>query len=213
MQCRNLLGFKEENFMEYRAITSENFYYNEMKKVARAVVENPAILEELREYLLEKDLMDSTSEYNFKKKLGAVKKRINVLTPELIKSMAEEDPNIGRFINFYSILLNERIILEFMDEVVKPKYYGYDSHLYESEIIGFILEKGDHSEKVHGWSEAAKKKMAVKIKNFMKEAGYLLEEKGELVITRPIIPYDIIEMIGYRGHKNILAAMLYEDRR
>jgi len=198
--------------MEYRAITSESFYYNEIKKVARAVVENPGIVEELREYLLENDLMDSTSEYNFKKKLGAVKKRIKVLTPELLKSIAEEEPNIGKFINFYSILLNERIILEFMDELIKPKYYGYDSHLSEKEIIGFILEKGDHSEKIQGWSEAAKKKMVVKIKNFMKEAGYLLEEKGELIITRPMIPYDILEVIGYRGHKNILAAMLYEDR-
>ena len=199
--------------MEYRAITSENFYYKEIKKVARAIVETPEILENLREYLLENDLLDCSSEYNFKKKFSSINKRIKALSSDLIKILAEEDQNIGKFMNFYAILLNERIILEFMDEVIKPKYYGYDSHLSESEIIGFILEKGDHSEKINSWSDSAKKKMAVKIKNFIKEAGYLLEEKGELIITRPIIPYDILEVIGYRGHKNILAAMLYEDRR
>ena len=197
--------------MEYRAITKENFYLKEIKNTCRLILKNPEITSEnLKLSLKESDSLEASSEENFKTKFMSINRRIPALTPTLQKFLIEKSIENSSFINLYSILSVERLIAEFMDEVVKNKYYNYDYSVYEKDFREFILSKDEQSEKVNNWFEASKKKMIVKIKNFLIEGGFLKKEKdGSFKIVKPIIDEDIIREIQENGNKEILKIMLY----
>lgn len=197
--------------MEYRAITKENFYLKEIKNTCRLLLKNPEITSEnLKLSLKENDSLEVISEENFKTKFMSINKRISILTPNLQKFLIEKNVENSSFINLYSILSVERIIAEFMDEIIKNKYYNFDYNVYEKDFREFILSKEEQSEKVNNWSEATKKKILTKIKTFLIEAGFLKKEKnGSFKIIKPIISEDIITEIKENGNDEILKIMLY----
>lgn len=194
--------------MEYKSITGENFYYPELKSAARYLLKN-GNMENMREVFREEDILDCISESNFQKKFLSISKRLKHLTEELKYQLVNGDSNIGKFITLYTILSSERILLEFADEVISYKYKHYDYYLRESDIHNFIKLKSEQSEVVEGWSEAGKKKMVVKIKNFFGEGGFIHKEEEKLYkIVRPVILSEIIEEMK-KENKRVVQAMLY----
>lgn len=195
--------------MRYRAITAENFYFTEIKRACKFLLRNKDI-ENMREEFKERDILDVTSPSNFQKKYSAVSRRLAYLTDELKEYLVNSDSQTGKVINLYTILCTERIILEFVDEVIKEKYHTYDYLIYQKDFNRFIEFKADQSDVIRNWSEASKKRIVVKIKNFLIEGGLLTKvEDGKYKITRPIILPEIREEIHRNGEKKVLKAMLY----
>jgi len=195
--------------MKYRGITGENFYFLELKRAVKYVLKYPEI-ENYKESFRSEDILDCKSESNFNKKYSTVNKRMQYLTFNLKENLNEVDVVTGKFINLYAILCSERIIAEFMDEVIKEKYKVFDYYIKDLDFKKFMELKADQSEIVDNWTEAGKKKMIVKIKNFILEGGFLVKEGDKLYkIVRPIVFTDIIDEIKENGNKKILAAMLY----
>lgn len=195
--------------MKYRGITGENFYFLELKRAVKYVLKHPEI-ENYKESFRSEDILDCKSESNFNKKYSTVNKRMQYLTFKLKENLNEVDVVTGKFINLYAILCSERIIAEFMDEVIKEKYKVFDYYIKDLDFKKFMELKADQSEIVDNWTEAGKKKMIVKIKNFILEGGFLVKEGDKLYkIVRPIVFTDIIDEIKENGNKKILAAMLY----
>ncbi|MGK4198064.1 BrxA family protein [Fusobacterium sp. HC1336] len=196
--------------MEYRVIPEENFYLKEIKNVCKVLLNQEVNFENLKEYLKKSDSLEASSENNFTKKFKSISKRIFSLTPTLQKFLVEKSIENSRFINLYSILCVERIIAEFMDEVIKNKFYNFNYIVYEKEFREYIMYKGEQEEKVNNWSEASKKKMITKIKNFLVEGGFLKKESdGSFKIIKPIIDEEVIKEIKENGSKKILEIMLY----
>lgn len=195
--------------MKYRSITGENFYYQELKSAARYLLKNPNV-EDTRKTFKEEDILDCTSESNFKKKFQTIDKRIKYLTEELKYQLVNGNSNVGKFITLYTILCAERLLLEFADEVISDKYRHYDYLLKESEIQSFMDLKSEQSEIIEKWSEAGKKKMIVKIKNFFTEGGFLYKEEEKLYkIVKPVILSEIIDDMKNEGNRSVVKAMLY----
>lgn len=195
--------------MKYRAITSENFYFIEMKKACKYLLKNKNI-EDMRKAFKEEDILDVRSLSNFQKKYLTINRRLGYLTEELKRYLVESDSSTGRAINLYTILCSERIVLEFADEVLKEKYMLYDYIISQTEFTKFLRRKEEQSEVIKNWSEGSKKKVIVKLKNFLLEGGLLTKVKeGEYKINRPIILPEIREEIIKAGKKGVLAAMLY----
>ena len=195
--------------MKYRAITSENFYLTEIRSVARALIRDWSRKEKLKEFLLDENLLDADTESNFNKKFLSISKRINGLPKKLIELMSEEDSDIGRFLNLYAICSCERIIFEFMNEVIRNKYRVSDYYFFESDFREFMIQKSEEDDTVNSWSEAGKKKVIVKIKNFLIEGNFLRKEEEHYRIIKPIIPNYILNILEEYGDNKILKAMLY----
>lgn len=195
--------------MRYRAITGENFYFVELKRASKYVLEYPEI-ENYKESFRNEDILDCKSESNFNKKYQTINKRIKYLTFNLKESLNEVDVVTGKFINLYTILCSERIIAEFMDEVIKEKYRLFDYYVKDLDFEKFMELKADQSEIVDNWTQAGKKKMITKMKNFILEGGFLIKESDKSYkIVKPIVFNDIIDEIKINGNKKILNAMLY----
>ncbi|WP_339067285.1 BrxA family protein [Fusobacterium animalis] len=194
--------------MEYRAITAENFYLIEMKNTCKFILENK-IEEDLKKMLKANNILETVSESNFSKKFNTINKRLKSLTDNLKKQIVNTDLTSARFINLYSILCNERFILEFLEEVVKEKYDNYDYYIKESDFSNYMETKSEQSKVIQNWTAEGKRKMLVKVKNFLTEGGYLEKNKDAYKIIKPIVDLAVIDEIKENGNEKILKIMFY----
>ena len=194
--------------MEYRAITAENFYLIEMRNTCKFILENKTE-EDLKNLLKANNILETVSESNFSKKFNTINKRLKFLTDNLKKQIVNTDLTSARFINLYSILCNERFILEFLEEVVKEKYDNYGYYIKESDFSNYMETKSEQSKVIQNWTAEGKRKMLVKVKNFLTEGGYLEKNKDGYKIIKPIIDLAVIDEIKENGNKKILKIMFY----
>ena len=194
--------------MEYRAITAENFYLIEMRNTCKFILENKTE-EDLKNLLKANNILETVSESNFSKKFNTINKRLKSLTDNLKKQIVDTDLASVRFINLYSILCNERFILEFLEEVVKEKYDNYDYYIKESDFSNYMETKSEQSKVIQNWTAEGKRRMLIKVKNFLTEGGYLEKNKAGYKIIKPIIDLAVIDEIKENGNKKILKIMFY----
>lgn len=194
--------------MEYRAITAENFYLIEMRNTCKFILENK-VEEDLKKMLKANNILETVSESNFSKKFNTINKRLKSLTDNLKKQIVNTDLTSARFINLYSILCNERFILEFLEEVVKEKYDNYDYSIKESDFSNYMETKSEQSKVIQNWTAEAKRRMLIKVKNFLTEGGYLEKNKEDYKIIKPIVDLAVIDEIKENGNKKILKIMFY----
>ena len=194
--------------MEYRAITAENFYLIEMKNTCKFILKNK-VEEDLKKLLKINNILESVSESNFSKKFNTINKRLKSLTDNLKKQIVDTDLTSARFINLYSILCNERFILEFLEEVVKEKYDNYDYYIKEGDFSNYMETKSEQSKVIQNWTAEGKRKMLVKVKNFLTESGFLEKNKDGYKIIKPIVDLAVIDEIKENGNKKILKIMFY----
>ena len=194
--------------MEYRAITAENFYLIEMRNTCKFILENK-VEEDLKKLLKINNILETVSESNFSKKFNTINKRLKSLTDNLKKQIVDTDLTSARFINLYSILCNERFILEFLEEVVKEKYDNYDYYIKESDFSNYMETKSEQSKVIQNWTAEAKRRMLIKVKNFLTEGGYLEKNKEDYKIIKPIVDLAVIDEIKENGNEKILKIMFY----
>ena len=194
--------------MEYRAITAENFYLIEMRNTCKFILENKTE-EDLKNLLKANNILETVSESNFSKKFNTINKRLKCLTDNLKKQIVDTDLASAKFINLYTILCNERFILEFLEEVVKEKYDNYDYSIKESDFLNFMETKSEQLKVIQNWTTEGKRRMLIKVKNFLIEGGYLEKNKDGYKIIKPIIDLAVIDEIKENGNKKILKIMFY----
>ena len=194
--------------MEYRAITAENFYLIEMKNTCKFILKNK-LEEDLKNLLKINNILETVSESNFSKKFNTINKRLKSLTDNLKKQIVDTDLASAKFINLYSILCNERFILEFLEEVVKEKYDNYSYYIKESDFSNYMETKSEQSKVIQNWTTEGKRKMLVKVKNFLTKGGYLEKNKDGYKIIKPIVDLAVIDEIKENGNKKILKIMFY----
>ena len=194
--------------MEYRAITAENFYLIEMRNTCKFILENK-VEEDLKNLLKTNNILETVSESNFSKKFNTINKRLKSLTDNLKKQVVDTDLTSARFINLYSILCNERFILELLEEVVKEKYNNYDYSIKESDFSNYMETKSEQSKVIQNWTAEGKRKMLVKVKNFLTEGGFLEKNKDSYKIIKPIVDLAVIDEIKENGNEKILKIMFY----
>ena len=194
--------------MEYRAITAENFYLIEMKNTCKFILENK-VEEDLKNLLKANNILETVSESNFSKKFNTINKRLKSLTDNLKEQIVDIDLASARFINLYSILCNERFILEFLEEVVKEKYDNFDYSIKESDFSNYMETKSEQSKVIQNWTAEGKRRMLIKVKNFLTEGGYLEKNKDGYKILKPIVDLAVIDEIKENGNEKILKIMFY----
>ncbi|WP_315523860.1 BrxA family protein [Fusobacterium massiliense] len=194
--------------MEYRAITAENFYLIEMKNTCKFILENK-LEEDLKNLLKINNILETVSESNFSKKFNTINKRLKCLTDNLKKQIVDTDLASAKFINLYSILCNERFILEFLEEVIKEKYDNFDYYIKESDFSNYMESKSEQSKVIQNWTAEGKRKMLVKVKNFLTEGGYLEKNKDGYKILKPIVDLAVTDEIKENGNEKILKIMFY----
>lgn len=195
--------------MIYRAILEEAFLNLEMIQVAQ-YMKNKKI-DDLRQVLLKEEILDYSSANNLKRKVGSLIKRFNSLDSTLIEELGEGDIATTEFITFYSIVKNEKILFDFLSEVIYSNYIKLKKYVSKEEIDNFMLEKARQVEEVNNWTEGTKKRMKSKIVEFSIKGGYLKKEKNDYTIIFPSVSKKTVEHIR-KIESNELVSMLFLEK-
>jgi|GEM_PF-360651 len=200
--------------MLYRVIPLEGFMNLEMIQLAQ-YINNRNIdvlkIDHLKKTLLEEDVLDYSSPNNLQRKIGILLKRFRVLDTVLIKELAEADISTTEFITFYSILKNERLLFDFLNEIIFDNFIKLKKYISKEEIENFMLEKARQVEEVNSWSDSSKNRMKNKLIEFSIRAGYLKKNKGDFTILLPSVSRKTREHIE-NIESNQLVSMLFLEK-
>lgn len=195
--------------MVYRAILDESFLNLEMIQVAQNIKGKDIL--DLRKLLLEGDILDYSSQNNLKRKSGSLVKRFLVLDEFLLNQLTDADISTTEFITFYSIVKNERIIFDFLNEIIFSNYIKLKKYITKDEIDNFIIEKARQVEEVNKWTDATKQRMKNKIIEFSMKGGYLKKGDSDYTIIFPSVSKKTVEHIK-KIESDELSAILFLEK-
>ncbi len=187
--------------MVYRAIVSESFWHLEMIQTAINIKDKN--IEDLRKYIIEGDFLDYSSANSYKRKIGTIVKRFSVLDKVLIEELVEADSKTTEFINFYSIIKNEKLFYDFLNELIFSNFMKLKKYITKEEINTFMNEKARQIEAVNNWTESSRKRMKSKIVEFCIKGGYIQKEKEDYSIKIPSVNKRVREHLANIETKEI----------
>ncbi len=195
--------------MIYRVIPLEGFLNLEMIQVAKHI--NGKVVDDFRKTLLENDVLDSSSANNLKRKVGILLKRFAVLDEILIDELANADIATTEFITFYSVLKNEKLLFDFLNETIYNNYIKLKKYITKEEIDSFMIEKARQVQEINNWTEDSKNRMKNKVLEFSIKGGYLKKEKNDYTIIFPSVSRRTVEHIR-KIESNELVSMLFLEK-
>lgn len=174
--------------LEYSSkLTGESFLMYEFKIIAKLKKEGYSD-KDIRRMVLEENLFQYKYKSSISIRLTPLIHRINIIDDNLINMLLVDPLGDGAIINLYAIMKNNRLVFEFMSEVVRERITTNDLYLEKEDINIFIKEKKEQSEVVGKWADATIAKIKQVIFRILKEAGLLEDIKtGKLsrLIIRP----------------------------
>ena len=183
------------------AITSELFWVQEARTVARLKVEGKTN-EEVLKLSLEDNIFAAPS-YDRKRKIAnTVSHRLDTLPEDLIKLMATCDIDVARLINLLAIMQSNDLFNDFMIEVFKNKKILGVKEVNSNDVKKYLDEKREAYEEVQKFSEVSYKKIQGAFIKMLVEAG-LVENWKTGIIIQPYIDYqlkELLEMHNYRDY-------------
>lgn len=133
--------------------------------------------------------------------------RMSALDDFLIEEIANAPYNTVALIALYALMKTERIVFEFMNEVIKDKIELMNYRLTDIELNQFILCKAQQSEIVARWKDSNKIHVKSALRKIVTDAGIIRDLGSVLMIMPPILDKKIYNHILEIGDKKYLEAM------
>lgn len=186
-------------------LTGESFLLYELKIVAKLKKEGYTD-KEIRKMVLEENLFQYKFTSSISRRLTPLIQRVNLLDEKLIDRLIEDPLGDGIVINLYSIMKNDRLFFEFMNEVMKEKLKSNNEVLEKKDINIFIETKIEQNEDIASWSEATINKIKQVIKKILMEAKVV--ENNKTGTVKKIIMSDWIKnYLSKLGEEKYILAM------
>lgn len=186
-------------------LTGESFLLYELKIVAKLKKEGYTD-KEIRKRVLEENLFQYKFTSSISRRLTPLIQRINLLDEKLIDRLIEDPLGDGIVINLYSIMKNDRLFFEFMNEVMREKLKSNNEVLEKKDINIFIETKIEQNEGIASWSDSTVNKIKQVIKKILMEAKVIENNKNGVV--KKIIMSDWIKNYFIKlGEEKYIIAM------
>jgi hypothetical protein len=134
-------------------LTAEQFLFYEMRIAAKQYLENRAV-EEIIEYVKRDNLFQYPTERQVSRLTRACYKRILAVGNEqLIFEVANAPVDVAKQINLYAMMCYNRLMREFMIDLVGEKYCQQDLSYTKKDINVFFSRLQEQNDDVAAWSE------------------------------------------------------------
>lgn len=186
-------------------LTGESFLLYELKIVAKLKKEGYTD-KEIRKMVLEKNLFQYKFTSSISRRLTPLMQRINLLDEKLIDRLIEDPLGDGIVINLYSIMKNDRLFFEFMNEVMREKLKSNNEILEKKDINIFIETKIEQNEEIASWSDSTINKIKQVIKKILMEAK-VVENNKTGAVKKIIMSEWIKNYLSKLGEEKYILAM------
>ena len=185
--------------------TGENFLYFETKIVTKLMLAGLSEKE-----IKEKILNENTFQYKTVKRAGrritGIIKRLKYFDSGFLKFFISSSNEEGRIINLFILYENNKLLSEFMNEVIKNKYEVQQYILSDSEITSFFNKKAQTYENVRNWKEYTIHKLAQVLRKILIEAG-IVKKNHDHKLLIPYISEELISFFIKRGARVFLESI------
>jgi hypothetical protein len=160
--------------MQYNAsLTSEQFLFYEIRIVSRQYLEGKPI-DEIIEYIKHDNLFQYPTERKISELARACHRRIIALGSEkLVYELANAPVEAAKQVNLYAMMRYNRLVCEFMINLIGEKYRQHDFSYTRKDINGFFSRLQEQNDDIAAWSDQTIKKLKQVLTKCLIEAGML----------------------------------------
>lgn len=163
-------------------LTREQFLFYETRTVAGLWVEGlsqPEILTRVRA----QNLFQFPTERTVKSIALACLGRLRALPqPDLIAQLATAPVGEAKLVNLYAMMCQNRIVWDFMVEVVGEKYRMGDATYTRADADGYLFRLQQRLPAATGWSDATLNKIRQVLTHCLVECGYLSSPRATALL-------------------------------
>ncbi len=155
------------------SLTAEQFLFYEVRIAAKMYIDGKKIDEAVEE--IKKDnLFQYPTERQVSRMTRACYKRLNALGNEtLVRELAFAPAALAKQINLYAIMKYNRLVWEFMVQVIGEKYSNQDFSFSRKDLNVFFTRLQAQNDSVAIWSENTVKKIKSVLVRMLVETEYL----------------------------------------
>lgn len=197
-----LLNTKEP----YKAgLTREKFLFHEMRIVAKLLLEGKTD-EEIVKEVYDDNLFQYPTEKMIVNLCKVCLKRIHRLDDDrLVEIIANGTSDSAKQVCLYAMIIQYRIIYEFMVGVIGDKYKTRDFSFSRKDVNEFFTRLQEQSDVVASWKESTVKRIKSLIVQILVENKYLDNNKAQNLNT-VLIDLDLKEILLEKRQYDILKA-------
>ena len=196
--------------MEYSAgLTSQLFWLQEARKTASLMEEGKEKVN-IREIVWTENIYQVRAEYRAIEVLNNTWRRISLLPKNVRKHFVNCDIETEKVINLISIMMDSKILFEFMHDVFSEKIRLGEKEITDRDLNVFFADKAMQSEAVAGWTDTATKKLKQGISRILFEAGLLESSKRPCAMRKIHVNYRAEDILRENGLGEYLNAITGE---
>lgn len=121
--------------------------------------------------------------------------RLSTLDKPLVKVIAKGNEKDARLIAFLALIKVDRLFYEYMREVYLDHSIAGKNEIADKDFIDFIERKAGNSDVVARWTSNNFVRIRNTYKNILCEAGLAKRSEGGLLIQKPLVDSDLLNML------------------
>lgn len=135
------------------SLTSEQFLFYEMRIVSKLYLERK-LIDEIVDLIKRDNLFQYPTERKISKLARACYRRLVALGNEkLVHELANAPVEVAKQINLYAMMRYNRLVREFMTDLIGEKYRQHDFSYTQKDINIFFSRLREQNDDIAAWSE------------------------------------------------------------
>lgn len=195
-----------DNTFPYKAsLTREQFLFYEMRATAKLLMQGLSVTETLNQ-IVHENLYQYPTEKTVKRIAQACIRRLKSLNDDtLVAAIATYPTDAAKQICLYAMMLDSRLIWEFMTTVIAEKYRLRDTSFGKIDLNVYFMRLQEQDDAVASWSVSTIERIKQIITKVLVENEYLDHSKA--TVLNPVLIQPILEdAIRNSGDINVLPA-------
>ena len=149
----------DKNIKYNGGLTAEQFLFYEIRIVSKQYLEGKSI-DEIIEYIKSDNLFQYPTEREISRLVRACYKRIIALgNDKLVFELANAPIDVAKQINLYAMMCYNRLVREFMIDLIGEKYRQQDFSYTKKDINVFFSRLREQNDDIAAWSEQTLRKL------------------------------------------------------
>jgi len=149
-----------DRYLKYNGgLTAEQFLFYEIRIVSKLYLEGKSI-DEIIEHIKSDNLFQYPTEREISRLARACYKRIIALgNDKLVFELANAPIDVAKQINLYAMMCYNRLVREFMIDLIGDKYRQQDYSYTKKDINVFFSRLREQNDDIAAWSEQTLRKL------------------------------------------------------
>jgi hypothetical protein len=192
----------------YAAHTNQGFLGRETAAAARMLL-GGVTPKEVRTRIVDDNVFQLTSPASRKTAANAVLPRLEEASAGLLDLLASDVPDVRRLTTLYVILLQHRLLREFMTDVVVPKAGLASDAVTGTDVSAFMERVASQQPDVSAWSASTRQKAASNLVRVLTDAGLLQKDRsGGHTVQVSWVPQELRSELDQAGRSRFLTLLL-----